>query len=366
MTRALLLACCALLLAGCETLSYYGKGVSGQLRFYNARVPIPEVLQRDNLSEDVRRRLELVPAIRRFARHELKLPVDGQYRDYVQLENASAAWSVFAAPELSLKPYRWCYLFGSLCMEYRGYFRLRDAQRYEGKLRAQGYDTHIGDVAAFSSLGLLDDPVTSVLVSYPDDLLALVLFHELAHVALYVKDDTAFNESFAEALGEEGLRRWRLARGEGAASVAVQRWRAQQALVTEIALATRGQLAAVYASADDDALKRARKREILAAAGSAYAARCAASADTADCSFARWFDAGLNNARLNAVATYQHWVPAFTALIRAGDVDGRPGDLRQFVRTVRELARLPRRERDAILQALSRTATKPAGEETAP
>ena len=38
------LAVAALLLAGCETLSYYGKGVSGQLRFYNARVPIADVL----------------------------------------------------------------------------------------------------------------------------------------------------------------------------------------------------------------------------------------------------------------------------------------------------------------------------------
>lgn len=353
MTRAPLLACCALLLAGCETLSYYGKGISGQIRFHAAREPIEQVLKRDDLPADTRRRLERVPEIRRYARDELKLPVKGQYRDYVQLEHGSAAWAVFAAPELSLEPHRWCYLFHAVCMEYRGYFREQDARDYADKLRAQGYDTHIGDVAAFSSLGLFDDPLTSVLVSYPDDLLALVLFHELAHSVLYVNDDTAFNESFAEAVGEEGLRRWLRARGVADGnSLEVQRWQARQTLVTDIALNTREQLAALYASPLDAAGKRARKREILAAAANEYAARCAASAATADCGMRGWFSDGLNNARLNAVSTYQQGVPAFTALIRAGDVDGQPGDLAPFLRTAKELSRLPRRERDAILRAL--------------
>lgn len=364
----LLFLCCALLLAGCETLSYYGKGAAGQWRFYGARVPIAETLARDDLTADQRRRLELVPQIRQFARAELQLPVKGQYSDYVDVPGGTLAWNVFAAPELSLKPYRWCYLLHSLCVEYRGYFRREDAQRYANRLAARGYDVHVGEIAAFSSLGMLDDPVTSVLIGYPDDLLASVLFHELAHVELYVKDDTAFNESFAEAVAAEGLRRWRLARGDAgnAGEVAlpggkaaasrrapdeVARRRAQQAVMIDTALAIRAQLQALYASSLPDDRKRARKQEILVGAAGDYAARCTVSG--AGCGYTRWFDEGINNAKLNALATYQHWVPAFTALLRAGEVDGKPADLAPFYETVRELARLPRRQRDAILRALA-------------
>ena len=39
------------------------------------------------------------------------------------------------------------------------------------------------------------------------------MFHELAHQVVYVKDDTSFNESFATAVEEEGLRRWLAAQG---------------------------------------------------------------------------------------------------------------------------------------------------------
>ena len=125
-------------------------------------------------------------------------------------------------------------------------------------------------------------------------------------------------------------------------------------LLTEIALATRERLQAVYAAPDDDVTKRARKQEILAAARSEYLARCGGLPSRGQpCPLTGWFDSGLNNARLNAVATYEHWVPAFTALIRAADKPGHPDDLAAFFRTAKALAELPRRERDAVLRALA-------------
>lgn len=345
--RALLVGCCLLLLAGCESLAYYRQGIAGQLAFYGAREPIGKVLGRDDLAPEVRERLAQVPRMTAFAREQLQLPVKGQYRDYVQLDRRAVLWSVFAAPELSLDAYRWCYLFGSLCVEYRGYFRLQDAQDYAAKLAARGYDTHIGSVAAFSSLGLLDDPVTSVLTAYPEDLLASVLFHELAHAVVYVKDDTEFNESFASAVAEEGLARWLVAAGR-ADDGSLRRLQDQQALLTEVALAIRGQLAALYASPLSAGEKRARKQAILAGAADAYRARCAARPALAgDCPHAAWFGPGLNNARLNAVATYEQRVPAFARLLAAHD-----GDLAAFYRTVEELGDMPRDERARVLRAL--------------
>ncbi len=372
-TRPLLLAG-ILLISGCETVSYYGKGLAGQWRFYSAREPIENVLAKDQFTTDQRRRLELVPTIRQFAQDELKLPVKGQYRDYVDVPGGTLAWNVFAAPELSLKPYRWCYMLHALCVEYRGYFQRADAQRYADRLARQGYDVHVGEVAAFSSLGAFDDPVTSVLIAYPDDLLAAVLFHEMAHVQLYVKDDTAFNESFAEAVSAEGLRRWRRMQGREDESDAVANLRAQQAVMINTAASVRAQLAALYASPISDDAKRSRKQEIMAAAAHDYAARCSASG--LGCGYTRWFSEGFNNAKLNALATYQQWVPAFTALMRADETNGQSADLAVFYKTVRELSRLPRAQRDNMLRALlpagsavdaaDRTSSAAASQESSP
>jgi predicted aminopeptidase len=56
----------------------------------------------------------------------------------------------------------------------------------------------------------------------------------------------------------------------------------------------------------------------------------------------------VNNAHLASVATYEELVPAFRALLaREG------GDLPKFYAAVKELARLPKAERDRALAALA-------------
>ena len=71
----------------------------------------------------------------------------------------------------------------------------------------------VSGVPAYSTLGYFDDPVLSTFVRWPDVEVARMVFHELAHQAVYVKDDTQFNESFAVAVEEAGVERWLLLQG---------------------------------------------------------------------------------------------------------------------------------------------------------
>ena len=66
---------------------------------------------------------------------------------------------------------------------------------------------------AYSTLGYFDDPVLSTFVRWPETEVARMVFHELAHQVVYVKDDTQFNESFAAAVEEAGVARWLAAQG---------------------------------------------------------------------------------------------------------------------------------------------------------
>ena len=61
-------------------------------------------------------------------------------------------------------------------MSYRGYFAKEGAEKKAGQLAAKGYDVAIGGVAAYSTLGKLEDPVLSSMMHWDDTRLVGVCF----------------------------------------------------------------------------------------------------------------------------------------------------------------------------------------------
>lgn len=348
---SLLLA--ALALAGCgavETIDYYWQGASGHLDIMARAKPIPEILEQ---SEDatLKRRLERVQAIRAFASRELALPDNRSYTRYTDLGRPFVVWNVFATPELSLQPRQWCFPVAG-CVNYRGYFRESEAREEARRLRDAGHDVFIGGVPAYSTLGYFDDPVLSTFLRWPDIEVARLVFHELAHQIVYVKDDTAFNESFAVAVEEAGLRRWLKAESNVQLDAQFARSQRLRGAFRDLTREARVRLQEVYASEAPDEVKREWKTKTFAAMRARYDEAKAGEPGLAG--YDRWFtgvnNAGPNNANLASVALYSARVPAFRALLgEAGD------DLPRFYAKVRELALLPKVDRDAALTALARS-----------
>lgn len=339
----------ALLLAlptsGCATLGYYAQALSGQLEILARARPIEALLDDPELPPQRRERLARALAAREFAIHALGLPDNGSYRRFADLQRPYVAWNVFAAPELSLAPKQWCYAVVG-CVAYRGFFARERAERYAAALRAQGYDTYVGGVAAFSTLGYFRDPLLNTILDRPEVEMAGVLFHELAHQRLYVRDDSTFSESFAVAVEIEGLRRWLAHNGDAEAFAGYLETRRRRDEFITLMLEHRTRLEAVYASDSDDATKRAAKQVKLAALRRAYAELKQRWGGYDG--FDAWVEQDLNNAKLAAVGTYHRHVPAFQALLTRHD-----GELAAFYRAAEELARLPRAQRDAALAALA-------------
>ncbi|MEX2479954.1 MAG: aminopeptidase [Gammaproteobacteria bacterium] len=310
--RALCVLMMAGLLTGCASAGFYMQAVAGQLNMWRREQPIERLLAESSLDERTRARLVLVEEIRTFAEHTLALPAAGSYRNYADLERDHVVWNVFAAPEFEFEPHRSCF-FVAGCLDYRGFFRRGHAERYAAELRARGYDTFVGGVAAYSTLGWFDDPVLNTFLFWPERELAGIVFHELAHQRLYVADDTKFNESYATAVAEAGLERWYEHRYGTAAPVlaARRRERAVLALIEH----TREALRELYASDLDDTAKRDAKRTLFEALETAYAAlrrERTSKPDTTGFGKTPW-----NNARISAVATYHDHVDAFHALLAA-------------------------------------------------
>lgn len=342
--------------AGCSTLGYYAQAAHGHLSMLAAARPIDDWLADPAAPASLKQRLERARAIRAFASRELSLPDNRSYTAYADLKRPAVVWNVFAAPELSLQLKTWCYpLFG--CASYRGYFDRDDAQALADELRAQGYDVHVGPVPAYSTLGWMEwlggDPLLNTFIGHSDGELARMIFHELAHQVVYVKDDTVFNESFATAVERIGVRRWLAAHGDDTLRAEYARFEARRADFVELLLAHRRRLEEAYAHGTDPE-KRERKRAIFAHLQREYA-RLKETRWDGWAGYDRFFAQALGNAQLAAVGAYHDLVPAFEALL-----DRQGGDLRRFYAEVRRLAALAKTERHAELRALAPRAAERA------
>lgn len=332
--------------SGCTTFTYYGQAIAGHLAMLSEARPLPDLLADGNTPGTLKQRLERAQQIRAFAASELGLPDNRSYTEYVDLKRPSVVWNVFATPELSLQLKTWCYLmFG--CASYRGYFDKAKADALAAELRAEGYDVNVTGVPAYSTLGWLEwlggDPLLNTFIHWPDAELARLIFHELSHQVVYLKDDTVFNESFATAVERASVQRWLATHGTEAMRSSWAAYEVRRADFLALLLDHRRQLDTAFKSNAPDAVKRQHKRDLFAQLKSEYE-RVKRDRWNNFTGYDRFFAQDLNGAHLGAVAAYNDLVPAFEALLQKLD-----GDLPKFYTEVKRLGGLPRDERTAAL-----------------
>ena len=335
-------------LTGCANLSYYWQSASGHLGILAATRSLDEWLGDEQAPERLKTRLALSQRIRDFAVSELKLPDNRSYRRYADLHRNAAVWNLVVAPRHSLTLQNWCFPVAG-CVTYRGYYDLERARAEAGEYAARGFDTSVYPVPAYSTLGLMNwaggDPLLNTFIHYPEGELARLIFHELSHQVVYVKNDTMFNESFATAVERLGGARWLATHASPATREEYAQYDGRRRQFRALAMATRRKLEQVYAAApepDRERLKQATLQEFR----EQYAQmRAGWGGDPA-----RWrgYDqwvAQANNAWFGAQAVYDELVPGFEALFER---EGR--DWNRFYDAVRRLAALPKPERHRLLK----------------
>ena len=326
-----------ILLGGCANLGYYAQAVGGQMDLLRRTQPVSALIDDPAVNQNLKRALTKAVQLRAFASHDLQLPQNQSFTRYADLDRPYVVWNVFAAEEFSTIPKQWCFI-GVGCVSYRGFFAQQDAEDFAAELRRRGDEVFLGGVPAYSTLGWFDDPLLNTFIGYSEPELAQLMFHELAHQVVYVRDDSAFNESFATAVELEGINRWLDQYGTSAQRNTFEALQQRKAAYIEQMLNARQQLEIVYASSASPAEKRVIKARILSALRTALAQGSQHPE--------RWAVLQLNNAQLASVATYTQLVPAFRALLAQ-----QHGDLARFYSVVKDMSVLPQRERNAMLQA---------------
>lgn len=338
--KPLILYCLLFTLSGCSSLSYYQQLASGHWQLLQQRQPISQLLSDPEQPPTLRQRLQYAQQARQFASQALGLPDNGSYQSYVDLQREFVVWNLFATPAYSLEPVQHCFPIAG-CVAYRGYYQPNRARGAAAILRNQGLDVAVSGVEAYSTLGWFDDPLLSSMLRRSDERLAALIFHELAHQQVYVADDTAFNESFASFVEQQGLRQWRTAQGLSREQQAHPN--AQREFI-DLILASRTRLQQLYQSGQSEALMESAKQAEFQRLRRDYH-QLKTHAWNGHGYYDGWFSLPLNNARLLPFGLYDQHVPAFAALFRQVQ-----GQWPAFYREVRALAAQPAAQRTLRLQ----------------
>jgi len=328
-------------LAGCTTVGFYQQAVSGQMRLLAAREDVDEVLGRPDLEPELRVALLDSKAVLAYAHDALGLAADGRYSDYVALDRDYVVWNLVVTPIDSVAPRTWCFPVAG-CVSYRGYFSEARAQANAAMFDPAEFDTWVGGVPAYSTLGWFDDPLLSSFIFWPPPARAELLLHELAHGELYVGGDTEFNESFATFVAQTALPGY-LGDADDAALEAHRQLGRERRRFNSLLLLLRDRL-----SADFDALdalpvnERRLKARQLSDTRYTQASACfkQVADEFRDPRWSRYFEAEPNLARLSLVGAYHRWVGAFHTLFVQSQ-----SDYQRFFQAAAKLAesRLKRR-----------------------
>jgi predicted aminopeptidase len=318
--------CCAL--ASCQTVHFYGQAVGGQMEILRKSRPIGPIVEDPATDPGLRRQLQSVERIRAFARDHLALPGDESYGRYADLGREHVTWVLYAAPEFSLEPKSWWYpTLGRL--DYRGFFDERDAEALAADLRAEGLDVQVGGVDAYSTLGWFHDPVLNTFVHAADIDLAELIFHELTHRKLFRGGETMFNESLANAVAEEGVKRWLQHEGRLAELRTYEARLVRRAEFYERIERTRSELEKLYASGLPEDVMRKRKAALFGDLRDRFREL---RRKWGGRGLEGWLTHDINNADLVSLATYQEHVPTFRRLLESCG-----GDFGRFFKEAKRL-----------------------------
>jgi len=190
-----------------DLVSYGWMQAKGQIGILWNVQPVEEILMDPSFPDSLKAKIRLIEEIKQFGVDSLGLEPSKNYTTFYNQHGKPLIWVITASDRYRIKPHLWDFpILGTF--PYKGYFDSTRAVREEKELIKEGYDTDIGEVSAWSTLGYLKDPILSTMLRRKEGSLANLILHELTHGTLFVKNDLELNENLASFVGDIGAIRF--------------------------------------------------------------------------------------------------------------------------------------------------------------
>ncbi len=207
--KLLLITVLSYLLVNYELVHYGLKQGYGQLEILAKAKPIEDFLADPNFPDSLKQRINLVQEIRQYAFDSVGLDQSNSYTKMYDQQGKPILWVVTACKPFKLENRVWNFpVLGRV--SYKGFFDSLALKKEAKALKEEGWDTRVRQVNAWSTLGILNDPILSNMLYRSEGYLAEVIIHELTHGTLFIKDNLQYNENLANFVGEEGAKQFLL------------------------------------------------------------------------------------------------------------------------------------------------------------
>lgn len=264
---ALFLIAVAIVIAQWDLVTYGIEQGRGQMHIiWNAK-PVDEYLSSATFPDSLKRKLELIKAVRKFAIDSLGLKDTRNYKTVYDQRGEEMLWVVMASEPFRLKAKEWSFpVVGSV--PYKGFFDRDKAMRLKEELEAEGWDVNVRNPGGWSTLGWFTDPILTGMLGRNEGDLANLIIHEMSHATIFVKDSIDFNENLATFIGDRGAEQFLLSEygSDSTQYITYMNEDRDYVMFTDHMLRGAGKLDSLYTAMDQNMplTKKARlKREMI-------------------------------------------------------------------------------------------------------
>jgi predicted aminopeptidase len=175
----------------------------GQLTIIFNTQPIEKALHSNDINEEQKQKILLIQEIKTYAEENFSFTRTNNYSSFYDQKGKPILWMLTACEPYSFDEKQWRFpMIGEV--SYKGYFSYKLAQDEALQLKMQHYDVDVGKVSAWSTLGILSDPILSSMLNNNVGELAELIIHELTHATVYLASNVDFNENLASFVGQKG------------------------------------------------------------------------------------------------------------------------------------------------------------------
>jgi predicted aminopeptidase len=174
----------------------------GQLNIVYSARPVEDFLNDPNVSTEIKEKLNYIADVRTFSKSNLRLSDTDNYTEMYDQKGEPVLWVVTGCEPYDFRPFEWQFPFLGK-VPYKGFFKKELATSEAELLKSKDFDTGIRTVGGWSTLGWFRDPILSEMLDRNYGKLANLIFHELVHATVFIKDSVEFNENLASFIADK-------------------------------------------------------------------------------------------------------------------------------------------------------------------
>jgi len=182
---------------------YLLQQAKGQLSIIYHTEELNNVFAKQKITIQQKEKILLIQEVKKYAEDNFGLTKTNNYSRFYDQKGKPILWMLTACEPFSFEEKLWHFPFlGDV--SYKGFFKYELVLNEAIPLKIQHYDVDIGKVSAWSTLGILSDPILSSMLNDDEGELCELIIHELTHSTVYLSNNVDFNENFASFIGQQG------------------------------------------------------------------------------------------------------------------------------------------------------------------